>query len=672
MKKKILAVLLALLTLFSMSSMFTVSAAEVDEVTFNLIEENLEIYKGTTAQLIYIAPEGATVSWSSSAPSVVSVDQGNITAIAEGTATITAVCGTQMDTCTVTVLQGSIGLGVIETSVYAGSTVKLLAEASNGATLKFTSGNPTIAKVDSEGMVTGLKSGTAYITVSALGCNDRTVTVHVVNKNLAKPSVSNTRTAAGIKVSWGKVTGASKYELWKRVGTSGTWKKIKTTTSLSYTDKDIAYGKTYYYRVKALGTSHELSTASAYSSNSSRKVSSIPKPTTINAKTASSTSIKITWSRVYPAKGYEIYRSTSLNGTYKKIATVSGGATLSYKNTGLKTGTKYYYKVRAISGTTKGSFSSKDYATPTLLAPNVVSASATKSTITVKWEKVSGASGYYVYRKSSSSGSWTKIATVKGSSTIAYKDTGRSGKYYYSVKAYKSLDGKKITGNRSATLIARTLKATTISVDRYNNTFAQQVTWSKVTGATGYQVYKKVGDNGSWTRVATTSKLSYNTEVPHGKWHYWKVRPIFKNDGKITYGPFSEVKNYINYWNPNYNVWQSSEWDSSVGSIFINVTNNGKYTMRIYSDGAWYNDSSSVFDRDLKLIDTTTFSRISYIDIPAGETVWVGFDVVGDNTFYDPDSYVNFKFRYDGAKFWNYSKGGGFGATNAWYYFAGK
>jgi fibronectin type 3 domain-containing protein len=42
--------------------------------------------------------------------------------------------------------------------------------------------------------------------------------------------------------------------------------------------------------------------------------------------------------------GYEIYRSTQKNGTYTKIATVSGS---SYTNKNLKKNTTYYYKIRA-------------------------------------------------------------------------------------------------------------------------------------------------------------------------------------------------------------------------------------------------------------------------------------------------------------------------------------
>ena len=63
-------------------------------------------------------------------------------------------------------------------------------------------------------------------------------------------------------------------------------------------------------------------------------------------KKTSRTAAKLTWRKVSGANGYEIYRSTSANGTYKKIKTVSGGKK-SFKNKGLKARKTYYYKVRA-------------------------------------------------------------------------------------------------------------------------------------------------------------------------------------------------------------------------------------------------------------------------------------------------------------------------------------
>ena len=74
------------------------------------------------------------------------------------------------------------------------------------------------------------------------------------------------------------------------------------------------------------------------------------KNLTFSVKT--SNYITLMWDKCVGVTGYEVYRATTKNGTYTKVATI---AATSYKNTGLKKGTTYYYKVRAYKtvGSTK-------------------------------------------------------------------------------------------------------------------------------------------------------------------------------------------------------------------------------------------------------------------------------------------------------------------------------
>ena len=65
-------------------------------------------------------------------------------------------------------------------------------------------------------------------------------------------------------------------------------------------------------------------------------------------------------------------------------------------------------------------------------------AAAGTGKITVSWSKMSGASGYYVYRKTAS-GSYKKKKTIKSANTLKYTDTSakKNTVYYYCVKAYR-------------------------------------------------------------------------------------------------------------------------------------------------------------------------------------------------------------------------------------------
>ena len=71
-------------------------------------------------------------------------------------------------------------------------------------------------------------------------------------------------------------------------------------------------------------------------------------------------------------------------------------------------------------------------------------ASASYDKLRLSWEPMSGVDGYQIYRATSKSGKYAKIATVKGASSATYTDTGRTcgTRYYYKLRAYKKIGGK--------------------------------------------------------------------------------------------------------------------------------------------------------------------------------------------------------------------------------------
>lgn len=75
--------------------------------------------------------------------------------------------------------------------------------------------------------------------------------------------------------------------------------------------------------------------------------------------TPAETSMTVKWNKVKKADGYEVYRSTSKNGKYKKITTIRKAGTVKFVNKKLKEGTAYYYKVRAFEKTKKKTSYSK-------------------------------------------------------------------------------------------------------------------------------------------------------------------------------------------------------------------------------------------------------------------------------------------------------------------------
>jgi len=158
-----------------------------------------------------------------------------------------------------------------------------------------------------------------------------------------------------------------------------------------------------------------------------------PKISTANV--ASSGKIKVSWAAVPGADRYEVYRSTSKNGTYIKMFTTTG---TSYTNTSAKAGTLYYYKAKAVwdkDGDYNSKYGNVISRRCDLAKPTAVKASLTSSkTVKLTWNKVASADRYKIYRATSKNGTYTCIyTTTKTSFTNTSVKKGKT--YYYKVKA---------------------------------------------------------------------------------------------------------------------------------------------------------------------------------------------------------------------------------------------
>lgn len=168
---------------------------------------------------------------------------------------------------------------------------------------------------------------------------------------------------------------------------------------------------------------------------------------------AEGNSIKLSWKKVDAAEGYSIYDSRN-----KLVAKVT---TTSYTHKNLKTMTSYSYKVRPYvvsDGVTYyGGFSNTVSATTGPSKPSIKLSAGTKQ-VKVSWKKIKGVNGYEVYRSTSRSGKYKKVKTIKKSSTTSYtnKKLKSNKKYYYKVRAYKTVKGKKVYSSYSSVKSTKT------------------------------------------------------------------------------------------------------------------------------------------------------------------------------------------------------------------------
>lgn len=159
----------------------------------------------------------------------------------------------------------------------------------------------------------------------------------------------------------------------------------------------------------------------------------------LKAKVASYNSVKLTWAKATGVSGYKVYRAMSKSGKYTRVVRTTS---TSYTNKSLTTGSTYYYKVRAYmiynGQEIMGNYSSVASAKP-VLAKTSVKLTAGKKKITVKWGRVSGATGYKIYRSTKKNSRYKCVKTViKGSTTsFVNKSLKKGTKYYYKVRAYR-------------------------------------------------------------------------------------------------------------------------------------------------------------------------------------------------------------------------------------------
>ena len=181
-------------------------------------------------------------------------------------------------------------------------------------------------------------------------CGEVLETAKIPQLKCSKPKLSKIEnTADGVKITWGKVSGADKYDVYRKTGSSGKYSKIGTTSKTYYTDKKASSGKKYYYYVKAV---NEAGSSEASSSLSKYYLAD----TTLSTPKSTKSGITLKWKKVTGADGYMVYRKTG-SGSYSKIATVKGNSKITYTDKKAKKGKTYTYKIKAYKSKTYSAYS---------------------------------------------------------------------------------------------------------------------------------------------------------------------------------------------------------------------------------------------------------------------------------------------------------------------------
>ena len=228
--------------------------------------------------------------------------------------------------------------------------------------------------------------------------------------------------------------------------------------------------------------------------------------------------------------------------------------------------------------------------------------------IQVSWGKVKNATKYIVYRSVKSGDTWSEWTRYKTTTATSYTNTNpKNGKTYrYAVRAYcqdiKSNLGKSDSLRRLTTPQVKVVNAKT----------GTYLSWSSVTGANKFLVYRCYKKNGKWTewkRIGTTTAKTYTDKTAKADTAYRYIVKATYGDSKSASGYSDEIRRLT----PATTTAKKS--GSTIKLSWKSVAGAKKYVVyrRVAGSGSW-----------VKL--TTTTSR-AYTDKTAKKGVYYEYSV---------------------------------------------
>jgi hypothetical protein len=291
---------------------------------------------------------------------------------------------------------------------------------------------------------------TYYYKIKAEGNPDSAWTT-IESATTAPSGVAATATSSSsVNVTWtgnGSNTAIMGYTVAYATNSSfsgAVYKYVSGAAATSYNSTGLYAGTTYYYKVKAEGTSN------SYDSPFSSSVSVVTTggapnaPSGLSATVASSSQVNLSWTdNSSNETGFEVKRATD-SGFTQNVVWIGGIQGTTYSNTGLSASTNYYYKVRAEGATQDSAYSGSVSATTDpsgATIPNppsgLTATAASSSQVKLSWTDNSSNETGFEVKRATDSGFTQNVVWIGSIQGTTYANTGLnpSTTYYYKVRA---------------------------------------------------------------------------------------------------------------------------------------------------------------------------------------------------------------------------------------------
>lgn len=348
----------------------------------------------------------------------------------------------------------------------------------------------------------------------------------------------------GLKVTWQRVNGVSRYQIFRKDPSKTSWDPLATVTGAStqdkcfYIDTSAKVGGQYSYTVACLDSSNVV----ASEKNETGLSATYYATPVLSGVTNANTGALLKWKPVDGVTSYRIYRKEG-SGDWSVLTTVTRKDADKVNNlfqytdtTAVGTHTYWYTVSCVVKGADMSAYDTAGVKTQFFAMPKLtkVEVASKPNGVVLKWSTVDGIGTYRIYRKESGSGSWAGSELVDTTGNTYTDNTVSSNKtYYYTIRGVNE-SGKVVTGFDSAGKSVKVFNAPVL-ISAASGDYGITVKWNSVSGAPCYAVYRKT-ETGSWKRVGTTTGTSYKdptSNLESGVKYIYTVR-VCTNDSAHT------------------------------------------------------------------------------------------------------------------------------------------